>query len=49
MENISQMKGTMKMFDLQHCGTQVIETEQLILRPYTVCNAEDMYRNWARP
>ena len=41
------MKGTMKMFELQHCGTQVIETERLILRPYTVCDAEDMYRNWA--
>lgn len=41
------MKGTMKMFELQHCGTQVIETERLILRPYTVCDAEDMYQNWA--
>lgn len=35
------------MFELQHCGTQVIETERLILRPYTVCDAEDMYQNWA--
>lgn len=41
------MKGTMKMFELQHCGTQVIETKRLILRPYTVCDAEDMYQNWA--
>ncbi len=41
------MKGTMKMFELHHCGTQVIETERLILRPYTVFDAEAMYRNWA--
>lgn len=37
----------MKMFELQHCGTQVIETERLILRPYTVSDAENMYQNWA--
>ena len=28
-------------------GTRVIETERLILRPLTVDDAEDMYRNWA--
>lgn len=35
------------MWELHHCGTQVIETKRLILRPYTVEDAEDMYRNWA--
>lgn len=35
------------MIELQHCGTQIIETQRLILRPYTVLDAEDMYRNWA--
>lgn len=35
------------MFELHHCGTQRIETERLILRPYTVDDAEAMYQNWA--
>lgn len=32
---------------LQHCGTQILETERLLLRPYTTEDAEKMYRNWA--
>ena len=32
---------------MQHRGTQVIETERLILRPYRPDDAEAMYRNWA--
>lgn len=36
------------MFELHHCGTQVIETERLILRPYTIDDSEAMYQNWAR-
>lgn len=35
------------MFELHHCGTQILETERLILRPYTAHDAEAMYRNWA--
>lgn len=35
------------MFALQHWGTQVIETERLILRPYTTGDADAMFRNWA--
>ena len=35
------------MYPLQHCGTQPIETEHLILRPYTAADAQAMYQNWA--
>lgn len=35
------------MFELHHCGTQRMETEHLILRPYTPEDAPAMYRNWA--
>lgn len=35
------------MYPLQHCGTQTIETEHLILRPYTAADAQAMYQNWA--
>lgn len=29
-------------------GTQTIETERLLLRKYTLDDAEDMYNNWAK-
>ena len=32
---------------LTHKGTQAIETDRLILRPFTMADAEPMYRNWA--
>ena len=32
---------------MNHCGTQLIETERLILRRYTVDDAEAMFNNWA--
>ena len=32
---------------LNHKGTQTIETDRLILRPFTMADAEPMYRNWA--
>lgn len=32
------------MYDL---GTVVLETHRLILRPFSLADAEDMYRNWA--
>ena len=32
---------------MKHCGTQVIETERLILRRFSIDDAEAMYRNWA--
>ena len=32
---------------LTHKGTQIIETERLILRPFTMDDAPAMYRNWA--
>lgn len=32
---------------LTHKGTQVLHTESLTLRRFTVCDAEDMFNNWA--
>ena len=32
---------------LDHKGTKVIETDRLILRPFTMADAEPMFRNWA--
>ena len=32
---------------MKHCGTQTIETERLLLRRFTIDDAEAMYRNWA--
>lgn len=32
---------------LTHKGTKPIETERLILRPFTMADAEPMFRNWA--
>ena len=30
-----------------HKGAQVLHTERLTLRRFTVCDAEDMFNNWA--
>lgn len=32
---------------MKHLGTVVLETERLILRPFTVNDDSDMYNNWA--
>ena len=32
---------------LNHQGTRIIETERLILRPFTMADTEPMFRNWA--
>lgn len=32
---------------MQHLGTKVLETERLILRPFSPMDAEAMFRNWA--
>lgn len=32
---------------MKHKGTKMIETERLILRPFTMADVEDMFRNWA--
>ena len=32
---------------MNHCGTQTIETERLVLRRFTLDDADAMYRNWA--
>ena len=32
---------------MKHCGTRSIETERLLLRRFSVDDAEAMYRNWA--
>jgi ribosomal-protein-alanine N-acetyltransferase len=32
---------------MKHLGTQIIETSRLILRPFTLEDAQAMYENWA--
>ena len=32
---------------MNHCGTQKLETERLVLRRLTLADAENVYRNWA--
>ena len=32
---------------MKHCGTQRIETDRLILREFSLDDAEAMFRNWA--
>ncbi len=32
---------------MNHKGTQVLETDRLILRPFRIEDAENMYHNWA--
>ena len=32
---------------MQHVGTQTIETQRLILRPFRLSDAPAMFRNWA--
>lgn len=32
---------------MRHLGTKTIETKRLVLRPFTLNDAEPMYRNWA--
>ena len=32
---------------MKHCGTQRIETERLVLRRFSINDAEAMYKNWA--
>ncbi len=32
---------------MQHIGTQIINTERLVLRPFTLDDADAMYENWA--
>ncbi len=32
---------------MEHIGTQAIETERLILRPFRIADAPAMFRNWA--
>ncbi len=33
---------------MRHLGTQVLETSRLILRPFAVSDAGNMYHNWAK-
>lgn len=32
---------------MKHCGTQLLETDRLILRRLVIEDAESMYYNWA--
>ena len=32
---------------MNHCGTQRLETDRLVLRRFEITDAEAMYRNWA--
>ena len=31
---------------MTHIGTQIIETDRLLLRKYEIADADDMFRNW---
>ena len=35
------------MINLKHCGSQAMETKRLILRPFKIEDADDMFNNWA--
>lgn len=35
------------MNELNHLGSKIIETNRLILRPFNIDDAEDMFNNWA--
>ena len=32
---------------MNHCGTQLIETGRLVLRQFSIDDAQAMYQNWA--
>ena len=32
---------------MKHCGTQRMETKRLLLRRFSIQDADAMYRNWA--
>ena len=32
---------------MQHMGTKLLQTDRLILRPFTMADAQAMYDNWA--
>lgn len=40
------MRQMKKEFDVDHCGTQKLETERLVLRRLVITDADAMYRNW---
>lgn len=42
--SLYQNKGGLGM---KHLGTVVLETQRLVLRPFTVGDTNDMYNNWA--
>ena len=46
LEGVSP-RGSRKDNHMQHLGTKKLETERLILRPFTLDDAEPMFRNWA--
>ena len=39
--------GICEVKGMKHCGTQKIETKRMVLRKFSVYDAEAMYRNWA--
>lgn len=39
------MRQMKKEFDVDHCGTQKLETERLVLRRLVITDADAMYRN----
>ena len=46
-EDIAPYGGAATMDVLMHKGTVTLETERLILRRYSISDAEVMFRNWA--
>lgn len=47
MRKPGEIWGYDRRLKMRHCGTQLLETDRLILRKFETDDAEAMFRNWA--
>ena len=47
MRKPGEIWGYDRRLKMRHCGTQLLETDRLILRRFETGDAEAMFRNWA--